>query len=120
MKRLLQKHFVFEPKNLHLIFVELFGFGFLFVSLQEIVVVIIVVAVVVIVVVVVVIVDQLFREDSDANFKLQSLPLRIITAQGIGGSWKFAAEKTKGSLCGFPCEKINHFLSLQSFIQQLV
>ena len=100
------------PENLHLIFVELFGFGFLFVSLQEIVVVIIV-AVVGVVVVVVVIVDQLFREDSDANFKLQSLPLRIITAQGIGGSWKFAAEKTKGSLCGFPCEKINHFLSFK-------
>ena len=79
------------PENLHLIFVELFGFGFLFVSLQEIVVVIIVA--VVGVVVVVIVVDQLFREDSDANFKLQSHPLRIITVQGIGGSWKFVAEK---------------------------
>ena len=118
MKQLLQKHFVFMPKNLHLIFVELFGFGFLLVSLQEIVVVVVVIVVAVIVVAVVV--DQVFREDSDANFKLQNHPLRIITVQGIGGSWKFAAEKTKGSLCGFPCEKINHFLSLQSFIQQLV
>ena len=81
------------PENLHLIFVELFGFGFLFVSLQEIVVVIIVAVVGVVVVVVVIVVDQLFREDSDANFKLQSHPLRIITVQGIGGSWKFVAEK---------------------------